>query len=111
MMGLKQQIQPVTGSGAMSYTFIPGKEFVFEEVRIHLSAASSTSENFVVTLDSGRGSEYDVKLYSQDMDTVQDLIYQPVDPHEFEAEDSLVFTWTNTNSRTWGMEIVYKAAE
>lgn len=111
MLGITQQVQPVTGAVAMNYEFAPGKEFVFEEVRIHLSAASATVENFVITLQSARGSEYNTKLYSQDMNIVQDLIYQPVDPHEFGAGDSLLFAWTNTNTRTYGMEIVYKAAD
>lgn len=111
MMGIKQQVQPVTGVIAMSYEFAPGKEFSFEEVRIHLSAASGTVENFVITLQSGKGSEYNVNVYSKDMNTVQDLVYQPVDPQEFEAADSLLFTWANTNSRTYGMEIIFKAAE
>lgn len=110
-MGIKRQTDPVTGSGALSYTFTPGKEFVFEGVRLHLSAASATIENFVITLISSKGVVYNVKLYSINMNTVQDLIYQPESPQGFVAGDSLVFTWTNTNLRTYGMEIVYKAQE
>jgi len=104
------QTQPVTGQGAMSYEFAPAKEFVLEEIRLHLDAASATPENFVITLQSARGTLHNVKLYSVDMDTVQDLIYQPDKPHNFTAEDSLLFTWTNTNAKTWGLEIVFKAA-
>lgn len=111
MVGVKKQTQPVTGAGVMSYTFAPGKDFVFEEVRLHLNAASATAENFVIQLVSSRGSLYNINLYTKNMNTVQDLAYQPVKPHEFGAEDSLTFTWTNTNLKTWGMEIVYKAAE
>jgi len=111
MMGVRRQVQSVTGSGAMDYTFTPGKEFVLTEVRIHLSAASATAENFVIAVDSPKGSEYDVVLYSRDMNTVQDLVYQPDPRHGFAAGESLKFTWTNTNARTYAMEIIYKAAD
>jgi hypothetical protein len=109
MMGLEKQSDHSTAAVAMSYTFAPGKKFTFEEVRIHLSAASATSENFVITIQSAKGSAYNVVLYTQDMDTVQDLVYQPTKEHELNDGDSLLFTWTNTNLRTYGMEIQYKA--
>jgi len=110
MLGVKRQTQPVTGAGAMDYTFTPDKEFVFEGIRLHLDAASATVEDFVIQLDSSKGSLYDVKLYAKDMNTVQDLIYQPEVQHGFMAGDSLKFTWANTNLKTWGMEIVFKAS-
>lgn len=109
MAGIKRQIQPVTGEAALSYTLTPGKKFVFEEIRLHLNAASATVENFVITLQSARGTAYDVVLYSVGMNTVQDLVYQADQSHSFEKGDSLVFAWTNTNLRTYGMEIIYKA--
>ena len=111
MMGIDLQTQPVTGTGAMSYSFAPGKEFTFEEVRLHLSDALAPAENFVITLVSGKGSLYNVILYSKDMNLVQDLVYQPEQPHNFDPADSLTFAWTNTNGKTWGMEIVYKASQ
>ena len=110
MIGIKLQTQPVTGAGAMSYSFAPGKEFTFEGVRLHLSDALAPAENFVITLVSGNGSLYNVKLYSKDMDSVQDLVYQPAKAHGLTSKDSLLFTWTNTNAKTWGLEIVYKAS-
>ena len=110
MIGIDLQTQPVTGTGAMSYSFAPGKEFSFEEVRLHLSDALAPAENFVITLVSSKGALYNVKLYSKDMDSVQDLMYQPAKQHDFGPKDSLLFTWTNTNAKTWGMEIVYKAS-
>lgn len=110
MVGVKKQSDFSTAAIAMSKTFAPAKEFQFEEVRIHLSAASSTSENFIITLLSVKGSVYNVVLYTRDMDTLQDLVYQPTKEHKFEDGDRLSFTWTNTNLRTYGMEIIYKAA-
>lgn len=99
-----------TGSGAMNYTFAPNKEFELEEIRLHLDSASATAENFVVQLQSAKGSAYNVKLYSKDMNTVQDLVYQPTKPHDLREEDELKFTWANSNSKTWGLEIIWKGA-
>lgn len=110
MIGIDTQTQIVSGTGAMNYTFTPDKEFIFEEVRLHLNAVSATEENFVIQLVSSKGVVYNIKLYSKDMNTVQDVVYQPENPHEFLPKDSLVFTWTNTNSKTWGMEIIYRAS-
>lgn len=100
----------VTGSGAINYTFAPNKEFVFEELRLHLNVKSETEENFVIQLQSNKGSLYNVKLYSKDMNNLQDLVYQPTKPHDFSSGDSLKITWTNTNLKIWGMEIVYKGS-
>jgi hypothetical protein len=110
MIGVDVQKDYSTGAAAISYTFAPGKKISFEELRLNLSAASATAENFVITLKSHKGTAYDVVLYSRDMNTVQDLVYIPERVHQLEDGDSLLFEWTNTNTRTYGMEIVYKAA-
>lgn len=109
MIGVDQKRDFSTAAVAMSKTFAPGVRFTFEEVRLHLSAASATSENFVITLQSHKGSVYNVVLYTYDMDTVGDLVYIPATPHVLEVGDSLLLEWTNTNLRTYGLEILYKA--
>lgn len=110
MMGIDKQEEIVTGTGTMNHTFAPGKEFVFEEVRLHLNEVPTTEQDFVITLVSSKGDVYNVKLYSKDMNAVQDVVYQPENPHEFISKDSLTFTWANANSKIWGMEIIYRAA-
>ena len=107
-MGIDTQHDYANGIGAMDYNFAPNKEFTFEEVRLHLNEASATVENFVIQLQSNKGSQYDVKLYSKDMNGMQDIIYQPEKPHHFDPADKLKFTWTNTDSKTWGLEIIWK---
>ena len=44
--------------------------------RVHLNAASATSENLVVAIDSAQGTAFDAKLYSKDMNTLQDVLYK-----------------------------------
>ncbi|MFB0556085.1 MAG: hypothetical protein ACETWQ_22510 [Phycisphaerae bacterium] len=98
------------GTGAMDYTFAPNKEFTFEEVRLHLNEYATATENFVIQLQSSKGSAFNVKLYSKDMNGVQDIVYQPTKEHDIREEDSLKFTWPNTQSKTWGLEIIWKGA-
>lgn len=96
-----------TGSGALSYSLAPGKPFILQEIRLHLNSASSTTEDLVITLQSSLGSAYNVVVFSQDMNGVQDLIFKPDPATIFDNEDSLLITWTNTNSCIYGLEVIY----
>jgi len=77
--------------------------FEFLGFEIHLSAASATSENLVIARDSVLGSTYDTKIYSKDMNAIQDIIYMiPKDePVLCDADDVIDLTWDNTNTKTW----------
>jgi len=100
-----------TGSGAMNVTFDPEGSCRIIQVNLHLDVASATSENMLATLDSDNGTEYDVKIITKDMDTIKDLIlthYDLGDFYVFEG-DVIVFNWTNTNARTWGLEVIYRS--
>lgn len=96
-----------TGSGVLSVTLNPGYAFDLEGVRLHLSAAAATSENFTIDIDANEGSAYDTNIFTQDMATVQDVLWQPDRPIKFVNGDQLVFSYTNTDGRTWGLEIIY----
>ncbi len=80
----------------------------FVSLTLNLSAAPTTSENFVITLDSRLGVTYDTVLYSQDLSvgSVTDLVLSQddIDIVLFRG-DALAVTWTNTDGRTWGMEV------
>jgi hypothetical protein len=73
---------------------------------IHLNAASATSENLVVSKDSARDTGFDVKLYSKDMNGVQDIVYMvpEEEPVRCEKETVIDLTWANTNAKTWGIK-------
>ena len=77
-------------------------------VRIHLGSASATSENLVISVDSAAGAEYDQILDTQDMNTLQDYSYVPTVPIPLFAGDKIKVTWTNTNTETYGLEIVWQ---
>ena len=97
-----------TGNAALSVTVSPGRDFHFDDARLTLpNSASATVEDFTITLDSTYGSAYDVLMYKQDMNGVQDLHVVNTEETRFLKTDSLVFGWANTNSYEWGLEVRY----
>lgn len=100
-----------TGDSSMVETItLPDRasEGKLSEVRLHLSSAATTSENFVVYVDSDSSSVYDTKLFSQDMETVQDVVYLPSRVQgTADKDDVFTFTYTNTDSLTWGLEVFF----
>ncbi len=97
------------GALSVSYTKTSGGKRI-EEIRIHLSAAATTSENLVIYIDSGVGAAYDIVLLTQDMSGIQDLIYVPDTPQLLvHSEDKLMITYTNTDGRTVGYEIIMRS--
>ncbi len=98
-----------TGAAAIAETLAPGATWELKEIRMELSAAGGTAENFTVTMDNSLGATYDVVIFSQDMEAVVNLS-QTYDDRErrFKADDELDFAYNNNNTRTWGMEIIYK---
>ena len=100
-----------TGDSSMVETItLPDRasEGKLSEVRLHLSSAATTSENFVVYVDSDSSSVYDTKLFSQDMETVQDVVYLPSRVQgTADKDDVFTFTYTNTDSLTWGLEVLF----
>lgn len=105
----KQDI--ATGSGAMDVTFDPGGSCRIIQINLHLNTVSATEEEFSGDLDSANGTEYDVDIYTKDMDAVKDVILTHYDLGDFFVfeGDTVVFTWANSNSRTWGLEVVYRS--
>jgi hypothetical protein len=76
--------------------------------QVHLNTASATSENLVVAVDAEKGSSYDVKLYSKDMNGIQDVVYKFDPPEPMEPKDVVTFTWANTNDTTWTIRAFYR---
>ena len=101
------KVSRATGSAALSLTHTPsGSEIYFYEFRIHLGAASATSENLVIKIDAAAGAAYDTVLDTQDMNTLADYVYLPARPHRLFAGDKIIVTWTNTNTETYGAEVI-----
>lgn len=94
-----------TGSGALSFTLTPTRDFHFDEARFHLNSAASTVEDFTVTLDSRLGSNYDVVLFNEPMANVQDLQIMGREENRYFVGDALKFVYANTDSITYGLEV------
>ena len=102
------QVQRATGSAALASTLAPGHSFELLEVKLHLNGASSTSENFTATVDAAGGAVYDVILYAKDMNTLTNVVWRPEPNLIFSATDEIDFAWANTNTKTYGLEVVFK---
>ena len=101
------QYHRVTGAAAIASTLAPGVAWQLESVRIHLSAAGGAGD-LTGTIDHWAGTAYDVVILTQDMTTVTDFIWHCERPMEFERYDELDFVWANANTRTYGLEVVWK---
>lgn len=101
----------VTGAAALAGILTPGRPFKLLAARLHLSAAPTTSENLTFTLDSGIAAAYDTVLYSRDMSvgSLTDLLIAfGGDEHIFESDDHIDIAWTNTNTKTYGLVVIYE---
>ena len=76
-------------------------------ISLALNTAPTTGEDFTITLNANSGTTYDVLLYSLDLSTesVTDLVYIPDDQVILVAGDSVDVAYTNTDGRTYGVEI------
>lgn len=109
---MNSRFHRVTGAAAISTILAPdlnsGQGWQLEEIRVHLSAAGGAGD-LTATLDHEGGAEYDLVLLTQDMSTVADFTWQPDRPLEFGPDTELDIAWANANTRTYGLEIVWKS--
>lgn len=103
-----------TGSAALSETTgAVDRPSRFDSLTLNLSLAPTTSENFTITLDSRNGAAYDTLLYSLDLSagSVADLVLDESDINiTLYDGDALVIAWTNTDMRTYGLELTLMEA-
>jgi hypothetical protein len=77
--------------------------------KLHLDAASATSENMVISVDADRGAAWDFNIFTEDMNGVQDRSERYADGEIIvQPNDILYVTWTNTNDTLWGLELIAK---
>lgn len=98
--------QNYTGAGVLSQTYPYEGRYILEQIRLTLDSAASTAENFTCVLDSAAGSQYDVQILTQKMEDVKTFIHSFGDDEDkFQDGDTLVFSYANSDSRTWGLEV------
>jgi len=96
------------GTDTAKCSIVMDKAYKFKSFEIHLSLASATSENLTVTKDAEEGSAFDVLLYSVDMDGYQDIVYCFDPAISCEKGDKIVFEWSNTDNRIFGVTAVVR---
>jgi len=102
--------ETLTTTDLFTLTLVPKQGFEWGGFRLHLNAASATTENLTVTLDSGAGTDiYDTKLYTKDMNGLQDIVYDiKNEPMQFDKLDEITFAWANSNTTTYGLETFWR---
>lgn len=97
-------------NAAINYTTeAMGSERVLKAIYAGFSTAPTTPENFVVTLVSHLGADYNTILYSSDPGTDSvDYIANGGTPLNapLHPDDKLKVTYTNTDARTIGVTLV-----
>lgn len=107
-------VYKTSASGAnpinVSHTVPAGQTYQVVSVTLNLSAAPTTSENFVIALDAVAGAEYDTTLYSVNLSTASttDVVWWPDQPLYLTAGDKLTVTYANTDARTYGVQITVR---
>ena len=98
-----------TGALAISSTCTITDNSNLNWVSLKLSAAASTSENVTVTLDSANGAAYDVILVAFDPSTLggTSFVWVPDYVVTLGKGDKIVVTYTNTDARTYGLQVRY----
>jgi len=98
-----------TGTGVMDESLTTGLNCSVREIRLHLSAAGATAENFTGQHDAQEGVVFDLLIVSQDMNGETDFhrVYDG-EGMVLDQNDLIDFDYANTDARTWGLEIIYK---
>ena len=96
-----------TGAAAVSMTVDPDRQWMLDEIRVHLSEAGGAG-NLTVTIDANAGAAYDYLLATQDMTSVTNYSYQPTRPINLDAGDKIVIAWANAGTKTYGIEVKYR---
>jgi len=94
------------GTETVKFAIDPGCDFVLYEATLTLSDEASTSENFVMQLDSRLGSSYDHNILKQDVDGYSDIHWSG--ERFFFEGDIIRFTLPNSDSLTYGLEVKYR---
>jgi len=96
-----------TGSIAVSLAVPNNNTYRLHSASCKFDAAPTTSENFTITLDANAGPAYDILLYTVDpaAAAATSLLWQPDQPLLLEAGDQIDIAYTNTDGRTYGVQI------
>jgi len=101
-------VKKATWSWAINLSTTVKDKFQLIYLTVHFDTAPTTSEDLVLTLNGVGWATYNAVLYRTDpsANTATDIVFVPDRDLFFEAGDSLVATYTNTDTRTYWIRIV-----
>lgn len=79
-------------NGAFKLSLTPGKIFRIDTVMLHLSVVHPSVEDFVIWVSNGYGSAYNQIIISQAFSGVNDYLWQPTRPLQFNSDDQIIFS-------------------
>ena len=108
---MSASVYKINGTGAAaiatSMTVPAGRTYQLLSVSLKYNTAPTTSESFTITLNANAGAAYDTLLYTIDpsLTSITSLIWQPEQPMYLEGGDAIDVAYTNTDTRTYGVQI------
>ena len=99
---------PITLTGPVP----AGTRWQLISVSCNFATAPTTAEDFTITLDSGAGAPYDLRLYTVDPGTTStsDILWQPDQELYLENGDAILVEYDNTDGRLHGTQITFRDA-
>lgn len=98
-----------TGSAAIaaSHAVATGQPQRLVSVTCKFSVAPTTSEDLTITLNANAGAAYDIVMLTLDPSAVSatSIVWFPDEDIRLEGGDSIDVAFTNTDTRTYGVQI------
>jgi len=97
------------GTAAIAASFAAKRVSRVVSVTLKMSAAPTTSQSFTITLNAAAGTAYDILLYTLDLSIsgVTMLMWQPDQELWLAIGDSIDVAYTNTDTRTYGVQATF----
>jgi hypothetical protein len=94
-----------TGAAAIAASMTAIKASRLVSVTLHIVVTPSTTEDYIITLNLAAGSAYDTNLLTLDLVGVTDNVFTVDEEIYLEPGDGIDVTYTNTDTRTYGVQI------
>ncbi len=95
-------------TGALATALAPKTPFELVSIALKINTAGTTSENFTLSVDAGRGAAYDTNLLTQATPTITSLFVEFGEGYKFMEDDEIDCAWANTENRTYGLTYAFR---
>lgn len=103
---LGEKTERLTGNGALSFTLQVESRTKILSFRLGATAVPVTSANLILSVQNpALGSEFSCTVLTADMDGAASVFYN--EPMFLEPGDVFRAEWTNADSVSWGLAVVY----